>query len=891
MRRGNEDEEQGVRCRRIINVFTLKRSREIALYVLSTKRRACICVAILFLACVATPIWIVSAGHIFFERREYNEVNAMSERTSSLLCPWAKDNIDVRGRSFAPHLCHEPIDVVYTWVNGSDPVWLESFQKYSRDLRGEEEEEEEDGDQITHADFVVNATEEEEVEEDGAMENRASKNRYRDNQELRYSLRSLEKFAPWVRRVFIVTDNQIPYWLDESNPRITVVTHEEIFPSKSMLPVFSSPAIETQIHRIPGLAEKFIYFNDDVFLGAPVWPDDFVTSTGQKIYYSWDVPKCTENCNTRRLGDGVCDLDCNVSRCAFDVGDCIGDDVEVRETYHSSSNSYGGSDVRNSECNPGCRPHWIGDKVCDNNCKTASCAYDAPDCGMDMVHEAQRNGTIGSLALTRVEWERHVRASTVADDDANNTSYLSATIDPRFGAIAIDLSDVLSEVNVAEHNNEDGIFASVVAYTERALVVVYNDKREPDASMRTTLFRLSGKDVNDVPTNVTFVVARHVDERRGGNASKSEAHRAEESVANTTRDVRDDNRTAFLISPSSPSIVTNDTSLLTSIRVQDAAFVETEQGDGRSERRRLADYYGDSLVNVNNLYTQDFGPVKTPRKVPAHMPHFIRVSDVKRMQSRYSSHFRATASNRFRSSDDVQYAFAYFHFLINSARSLDFRLEDFWSDVVDSNGDGKLSDNEIRTAAAIAANSAPSDSEIEEATRCLRRGTTREEEWEAFDGTVRATYAFRPHATFSSLQNCTELMEKLKENAPRFFEPIIVDDPDRYVAFEMIDDDIDVMRMKLDSVRARRPKFVCINDDMKHPTEAHETVLRNFYESFFARRSQFELPEGTRNERLRLDELRRSRHRHGLDVHRALLVAVSSIGLVACVSAAWVNRA
>nr|CAD7569097.1 unnamed protein product [Timema californicum] len=101
--------------------------------------------------------------------------------------------------------------------------------------------------------------------------------------ELRYSLRSLEKFAPWIRHVFLVTNGQIPYWLNLDNPRLTLVTHEEIFVNLSHLPTFSSPAIETHIHRIHGLSQKFLYLNDDVMLGKEVWPEDFETfAKGQK---------------------------------------------------------------------------------------------------------------------------------------------------------------------------------------------------------------------------------------------------------------------------------------------------------------------------------------------------------------------------------------------------------------------------------------------------------------------------------------------------------------------------------------------------------------------------------------------------------------------------------
>ena len=120
-----------------------------------------------------------------------------------------------------------------------------------------------------------------------------------DNNELIYSLRSLEKNAPWIRNIYLVTNGQIPYWLNLNNSRIQVVTHvgfslhtqfdqEDIYLNKSHLPVFSSPSIECHLHRIPGLANYFIYFNDDTMLGSPVWPDDwFSQSRGQKVISTW----------------------------------------------------------------------------------------------------------------------------------------------------------------------------------------------------------------------------------------------------------------------------------------------------------------------------------------------------------------------------------------------------------------------------------------------------------------------------------------------------------------------------------------------------------------------------------------------------------------------------
>jgi hypothetical protein len=137
-----------------------------------------------------------------------------------------------------------PIDVVYTWVDGSDPAW-----------------------QARRAPVAPST---------GGVD--ASASRYHDRDELRYSLRSLRANAPWVRRIFLVTDQQRPSWL--VGDEVTVVDHRELFPDPEVLPTFNSHAIETVLHRVPDLAEHFVYFNDDVFLGRPVAADVFFSPGG-----------------------------------------------------------------------------------------------------------------------------------------------------------------------------------------------------------------------------------------------------------------------------------------------------------------------------------------------------------------------------------------------------------------------------------------------------------------------------------------------------------------------------------------------------------------------------------------------------------------------------------
>ncbi len=142
------------------------------------------------------------------------------------------------------------IDLVYLWVDGSDPEWQAKRSAFLG-AKGEE----------TSADC---------------------KGRYADNGELKYSLRSVEKYAPWIRKIFIVTDAQVPGWLDTSNPKIQIVDHKEILPPES-LPCFNSTLLEMNFHKIPGLSEHFIYSNDDMFINKPVAPETFFASDGLPI--------------------------------------------------------------------------------------------------------------------------------------------------------------------------------------------------------------------------------------------------------------------------------------------------------------------------------------------------------------------------------------------------------------------------------------------------------------------------------------------------------------------------------------------------------------------------------------------------------------------------------
>lgn len=158
----------------------------------------------------------------------------------------------------------DAVDAVYTWVDGRGRGFQDALRRYAPAPAPE-------GDAAS-----------------------ARIDRFRDNGELRFSVRSLLRYAPWVRRIHVLTNGQVPSWLDFSSPRVCLVSHRDVFREPGGVPSFNSNAIEMNLHRIPGLARRFLYLNDDVFLGRPVGERDFFLPTRGQTVYLQDTPLPTD---------------------------------------------------------------------------------------------------------------------------------------------------------------------------------------------------------------------------------------------------------------------------------------------------------------------------------------------------------------------------------------------------------------------------------------------------------------------------------------------------------------------------------------------------------------------------------------------------------------------
>ncbi|MFD5213456.1 Stealth CR1 domain-containing protein [Microbacterium sp. NPDC058345] len=135
----------------------------------------------------------------------------------------------------------EPIDFVVTWVNDLDAEWQRRRSIASGSA--------------------------------SASVSDSSDIRYRDWGLLRYWFRSVEKYCAWVRTIHLVTDTRLPEWLVSEHPKLNIVDGRAL--KGRDVETFSSRSIESQLHRIEGLSEQYVYFNDDFFIGRPLSPDFF----------------------------------------------------------------------------------------------------------------------------------------------------------------------------------------------------------------------------------------------------------------------------------------------------------------------------------------------------------------------------------------------------------------------------------------------------------------------------------------------------------------------------------------------------------------------------------------------------------------------------------------
>ena len=183
---------------------------------------------------------IEESGHFKLESQEVIEAIEKSNKSNKLA---------VFSNVFRSKQSIPPMDIVYTWVDDQDDVWIRNKEDTLLKL------------------IAQKAMEKYNTEH-------SKKFRFRNMDELKYSLRSINKYLPFIRNIYIVTAGHTPSWLNYDSGKIFIINHKDIFPNKKHLPTFNSEAIECHVPLIPNLSEYFLYFNDDVMIGRTLQFDD-----------------------------------------------------------------------------------------------------------------------------------------------------------------------------------------------------------------------------------------------------------------------------------------------------------------------------------------------------------------------------------------------------------------------------------------------------------------------------------------------------------------------------------------------------------------------------------------------------------------------------------------
>ncbi|KAK5848932.1 hypothetical protein PBY51_008615 [Eleginops maclovinus] len=752
-----------------------------------------------------------------------------------------------------------------------------------------------------------------------------SASRFEDNEELRYSLRSVEKHAPWVRHIFIVTNGQIPSWLNLDNPRVTVVTHQDIFLNHSHLPTFSSPAIETHIHRIPGLSQKFIYLNDDVMFGKDVWPDDFYShSKGQKVYLTWPVPNCAEGCPGSWIKDGYCDKACNNSACDWDGGDCLGAAGSSRFAAGVGGGAGGaggqvwqfagglGGIGGTSYCNQGCANSWLADKFCDQACNVLSCGFDVGDCGQEHFGELRHVTLLRNLSLYTLpvgetkpyfsfdRLARRVSEAHVSDNPAlrhtsvaNKWKTIHLLLYPGHNATQI-------QYNLTLQKEDDTEF--VMSFS-----VAVDTREAPQANVSQAVIKDADKEPKPTVTLEPPVPFLDIPEdKQGPKIQKRPPGELQAAIEVPSLNVSllpadlqiqskccdretQDFQTAkqnFKTQEHGDSGRAFDAAVGAPIGRRLQHYISADRGFLPWERRkyfqklleeeerlqRELSYEAAGAATGRGCRTLSPTPCATstscstassdsrPAKSPAHMPHMIDCLIMQGLQDTFPEEFAKTSGHTVRHSEDMQFAFSYFYFLMSAQQQLN--VSDVF-DEIDTDHSGVLSDREIRTLATRIHELPLSLQDLtgleQMLINCSKTLPTNLTQLHLVNPTQEAYYdPSMPPVTKGLVLHCKPITERIHkafrdQNKYRF--EIMGEEE---IAFKMVRTNVSHVVGQLDDIRKNPRKFICLNDNIDHSHKDAATVkavLRDFYESMFPLPSQFELPREYRNRFLHMDEL------------------------------------
>lgn len=432
-------------------------------------------------------------------------------------------------------------------------------------------------------------------------------------------------------------------------------------------------------------------------MGSPIYPDDFYTqSNGFKVYLSWPVPNCALGCPLNWLNDGYCDKACNTTQCLWDGGDCLVGNNSVKistEPPLSHSNPFNSQNY----CSPNCVTNWLGDSFCDQVCNKSECAFDMADCGtnqFDMfysidltleqnVYYFPSNHSVIYFNLTN--WMTFVyngqqysfQIKKVTCDSVANIA-LGPILNLRHGILIMTFN--LSMPRQSLHFN---INASILQKEFNFGFELNSEEKQTnfDTSTQFNLTRTIEQYLSPVTQSNLYDgirIAKPLNISIGGELSCDIDIKSLPTEIQTKFMQIDQQHKKGILTNSGREGFYNQLKWLYKELICNATFHELDspekpliefmqsnfnQSTFTFKTRKLLDAYADSLVYVNHLYNKVFG-VKV-RKAPAHMAHYVDKDIIFRLQKRFPEQFEQTSSHKIRHSQDMQFSFSYFYYLMH----------------------------------------------------------------------------------------------------------------------------------------------------------------------------------------------------------------------------------
>ena len=471
-----------------------------------------------------------------------------------------------------------------------------------------------------------------------------------------------------------------------------------------------------------------------------------------------------------------------------------------------------------ASCASGCSVQWLGDGTCDLACNSQICGFDAGDCP-DFAEQITNASMITKRLLKPGDMVKTLQGGT--DDEEIGTILMKTDMDFSekwpYTAIILDPSKVFGKERHLSIECHQSLALKCLQLPNSDVMVLIQPPNKPSKDAAILNITIQGFSLRKDSVGPVQIEASVKLWPKNATFDKSKLKSA---FGGQGREFSEDG--GFI--PFHGNEFNED------MYGSDTNFNQT-----RPEDEAELDIFGKSIRFVDSLLNEAYGTVEDSRSVIAHMPHLIDKRVVQLIEEKWPDEMTETSAHRFRNERDMQFAFTYFYYLMNEARDVSFM--ELWVQL-DTDEDGSLNENEIRSMVALI-----EDLDEDHPLNSERIEAVKKEIIEANGAGLLSS-----EITASRLSNTPSIVQRLVNavspnnvlgGIDMNYELASMDQ----VTFLMLKDNATEVLHRLDSIRKKRTKFVCINDNM-NTTEAKAEnleILHDFYDSMYPLPSSFEL--------------------------------------------------